>query len=54
MVILLSMYRLLSHVVFKHNPSFRWKTNFKSKTDALSKEVERKTFSVVVYAGKID
>ena len=36
MVIFLSMYRLLSRLGFKHDPSFLWKTNFKSKPDALS------------------
>ena len=54
MVIFLSTYRLLSRLVFKLDSSFLWKTNFKSKTDALSKRVEHKTFSAVVYAGKID
>ena len=53
-VIFLSTYRLLSRLVFKHDPSFLWKTSFKSKTDALSKGVERKTFPAVVQAGKID
>ena len=48
MVIFLSTYRLLSRLVFKHDPSFLWKTNFKSKPDALSKWVEHKTFSAVV------
>ena len=48
MVIFLSMYRLLTHLVFKHDPSLLWKTNFKSKPDALSKGVEHKTFSAVV------
>ena len=33
----LSTYRLLSRLAFKHDPSFLWKTNFKSKPDALSK-----------------
>ena len=37
MVIFLSTYRLLSRLVFKHDPYFLWKTNFKSKQDALSK-----------------
>ena len=48
MVIFLSTYRLLSRLVFKNDPSFLWKPNFKSKQDALSKGVENKTFSAVV------
>ena len=48
MVIFLSTYRLLSRLVFKHDPYFLWKTNFKNKPDALSKGVEHKTFSSVV------
>ena len=48
MVIFLSTYRLLSRLVFKHEPSFLWKPNFKSKSDALNKGVEHKTFSAVV------
>ena len=47
-VIFLSTYKLLSRLVFKHDPSFLSKTIFKSKTDALSKGVEHKTFSAVV------
>ena len=48
MVIFLSTYRLLSRLVLKQDPSFLWKTEFKSKPDALSKGVEHKTFSAVV------
>ena len=48
MVSFLSTYRLLSSLVFKHDPSFLWNTNFKSKPEALSKGVEHKTFSAVV------
>ena len=44
MVIFLSTYKLLSRLVFKHDPSFLWKTNFKSKPDALSKEGDIKHF----------
>ena len=44
----LSTYRLLSRLVFKHDPSFLRKTNVKSEPDALSKGVEHKTFSAVV------
>ena len=48
MVIFLSKCRLLSHLVFNHDPSFLLKTNFKSKPDALSKGLDHKTFSAVV------
>ena len=47
-VIFLSTFRLRSRLVYKHDPSFLWKTCFKSKPDALSKGVEHKTFSAVV------
>ena len=44
LVIFLSTYRLLSRLVFKNEPSFLWKTNFKSKPDDLSKGGDIKHF----------
>ena len=40
----LSKYSLLSRLVFKHRPSFQWKTNFKRKLDTLSKRWNIKRF----------
>ena len=44
MVIFLSMFRLLSSLVFTNDPCFQWEINFRSKTNASSKGKNTKHF----------